>query len=517
MIRKKFFQIANLVIMSIFMLLTVTGCGGNDANSQLIGTWYSEDMEDTGFEFHEDGTVNGLKYKSGKWQIIENGKWKLSKDKQLQLYNADDGSEKMTVTITEISDETMIWNLEEYDMNLTFIKAEDETKMAENIALEDNKVSKNILEDYQLEKFMQYDISSSGEFWAYAADDYENSVYVAIGDDNLPMYTLNTEEYSLKSGIYDGLSLVMNREQENYILLNGNGQDVSDKYADINNGEKIIAMAEDITGVTIWTIQDTDTYDKHIRTLNAKDISGNVKMSWNSENDKELYLDDMEAIEFIANGTYTSDQRVINVKTGNYFEYPPSGNHYGTNGADEEGCVYAGHNTGSAYTLTRFSDKGEIVWEVNGLHGTFSEGVLFQKTTSFNGFIDKDGNHVINLSLNVPPEGPFPRFLNGYAVVECENETRVKFVTVIDKNGTMLLEPVKGQAVYKNGGQFGAVLSDIIPAAEIDKKYVMFDHEGNMHEAPSYWYQPTDQCKIKGENYLTIENGSIVEYDIDIP
>lgn len=114
--------------------------------------WHSEDMETIGYEFYldfyEDSIVDALQCISEECRIIETVNWKLNKDNQLELYNFDDDSEKMMVTITELSDETMIWYLEEYDANLTFVKVEDKIESFVNARLKDNKVSENILGDY---------------------------------------------------------------------------------------------------------------------------------------------------------------------------------------------------------------------------------------------------------------------------------------------------------------------------------------------------------------------------------
>ncbi len=120
--------------------------------TKLIGMWHSEDMETIGYEFYldfyEDSIVDALQCISEECRIIETVNWKLNKDNQLELYNFDDDSEKMMVTITELSDETMIWYLEEYDANLTFVKVEDKIESFVNARLKDNKVSENILGDY---------------------------------------------------------------------------------------------------------------------------------------------------------------------------------------------------------------------------------------------------------------------------------------------------------------------------------------------------------------------------------
>ena len=57
------------------------------------------------------------------------------------------------------------------------------------------------------------------------------------------------------------------------------------------------------------------------------------------------------------------------------------------------------------------------------------------------GFYDKDGNFVIDLSGYLLRENP--EFVDGYAILEIENEQGGKYLTVIDSSGTQMFEPIK--------------------------------------------------------------------------
>lgn len=364
-------------------------------------------------------------------------------------------------------------------------------------------------DSFWIERFMSYEIGSTGEFWVQAINegqgqDNGNSVFVAMDAEKNPLYTLSTDDYSICSGIYDKISVVKDEKQYKKVILDGNGLDITTKYADVDNGEEVITISEDVTGITIWTIQDIDTYDKHITTLYAKSLQGEIKQSWDSE---KFRVDSArDGIYYVANGIYRFDRIVINLINGNGFSLPRSGNGSAVHGVDENGFVYVGTNDGVGEELFKFTDSGETVWKLyfrNGRNqpakiGKYAEGFIYASGEDFNGFIDANGNYAIDISLYA---SNYPIFVGKYALVELRNEAGVKFVSLFDKQGNMLFEPVKGSEIFSYGN-----------TAIIDENVVIFDSTGNRINAP--WLVSDDgfMCKYSNGKYFVIENGQIIDY-----
>lgn len=378
--------------------------------------------------------------------------------------------------------------------------------------------------EYLITKFADFSIEPSGEFWVYAFEIFEgrsnNGVYLAMNADLDELFVIDAEAYSPISGIYNGITLLRDEQRKESLILDKNGDDVTAQYIDVENGEEALLIAEDETGVTIWTVQEIDTYDKHTTVLTAKSLDGKVKQSWSSDTidlshvrDGLYYRYPSDSLDYIGNNIYTFHQTVLNVSTGNVFEFPTSGNYYDICGADEDGFVYAKHNSGVGIDLIKYSDSGEVVWKltfrslkgVEAKVGEYSEGYIYvcgkddRDNTFHRGFVNQDGTLEIALTFNVDDS---PVFIGDKALVSIVNSGNVNFFTLIDKSGNMVFEPVKGKAIYSEDSY----------AAQIGEKYVLLDAKGNQTEIP--WEFNEYIWRRVNDRYLVIVDGGILEYNL---
>lgn len=403
-------------------------------------------------------------------------------------------------------------------------KEEDITDISENSDNADTQIG---LDDYYLEKFYVFFDSiaagPTGKLWlqGYRADDEQRNdkVYIATDKTLNILYILDSNDYGPRSKIYDKISVVFDEKQRKNIVLDDAGNDITREYADIDSGEIFVELTEDITGVTLWTIQNEDTYDKQITTLYAKDDSGNIKQSWSSD-EFDLQFNELirsngtwtSRLSFVGRGVYQFGDSVVNLLGGNAFCYPRSGNSYGAIGTDDEGFIYTYHNSGTVDEISKYSDLGEKIWGI-GLYrksrssGNYSDGLIYVRGKIndggyLNGFLDTDGNYVLELPLEATNR---PIFKNGYAVVECANSGGVKFITLVDKQGNMLFEPIRGFYV-------GTVMiaSEERYLIDVDGEKMILNLDGSTSSVPQIW---NSSCVYFDEKYYVVEDGKIIQYD----
>lgn len=392
----------------------------------------------------------------------------------------------------------------------------------------DNQDEQISLNDFEVGYFWESKCGDSGEFWVKATnsqiDGYPyGDVYIWTDSRLIPLHVLDKDDYTICSGIYNGITLVEDEQNDRKIIINVDGDDITSRYANVEQGEQVVGIWEDSTGISVWTVLSVDTYDSHVTTLYAKDMTGNVKMSWSSDEfpDLQLYRSALDEFEYISNGTYMFDQSVIDIKSGDGFCYPPSGNNYAVNGTDEEGNVYTFHNNGSTSSIYKLSSSGDEIWKMtlygrNTIGGHFSSGLIYVRgqdgnRNEINGFFDKTGNCVIVTDLNI---SNYPAFLGEYVLLEITNEAGVKFVTLMDKKGNMLFEPIKGAVPNSGLGIFAAIVaSKEYYLAKVDDEIVLLHLDGTYTAVPEYWNYTTYKCMQHNNTYFTIEDSQIVVYE----
>ncbi|MDD6175909.1 MAG: hypothetical protein PUC59_09165 [Firmicutes bacterium] len=405
-------------------------------------------------------------------------------------------------------------------------------EVTSSVSSEEEQNEETGLEGLQIDSLPNWTIGSGGQFWAKATntgreDAPDGSIYIWMDEELTPLQFLSAEDYTLCSGIYGGRAVVREKETKTTKVLAADGTDVTAEYADGEQRESVIGMWEDETGLSVWTVQEVDTYDKHCTVLSAKDAEGNLKMSWDSQQypDLQLYASALEEFRYVSGGTYCFDQSVVDVKSGNAFNYPPSGNRYVVYGADDSGNVFTFHNNGSNRSMIKYSVSGDKIWELalfgdpSYTFGPYRDGMIYAsgKDTDgkvYNGFIDGDGNSVIDTELTIS-NNPF--FIGDYALVELSNEAGVKFVTLMDTQGNMAFEPIRGeQAYFLSGSTYAEKVAALeYYLAKIDDKIVLLSPDGDQEEIPAYWNLSSTQCARANDSFLAVEDGVLNRYRYD--
>ena len=125
-----------------------------------------------------------------------------------------------------------------------------------------------------------------------------------------------------------------------------------------------------------------------------------------------------------------------------------------------------------------------------------------------NGFITTDLEYV-GLNFNVSNE---PQFVGDYALVEMENDGGVAFITLIDRTGEMMFEPVKGYALsepYFFSDYVASVEGQGIVEIYPDGTMKPIIENSRLSEMDDLNYIcVNDQC-------FTIEEGQIVPFDYE--
>lgn len=510
-----------LLAATLVVAFLLSGCAEKtDLRSQFVGEWGTGKSDEVVLILYNDGTSESLGTAGkGEWEIIEN--------RQFKITNSDGETE--VADIESIDEEKMVLLLD--DGNSVTLFRIGGSLIEDQDSAESNQGSK-LKGDYQIKRFLT-EIQSSGDFWVEAVSGNsesgsEESMYISFDKYGNEMCVLDANEYIVCSPIYDGLTMVK-KEQEGAIIIDRDGNDVSYKYVDSGNEEKLLAIREDSTGITIWTIQDTDTYDSHVTTLRAKNTNGDIKQSWESGSVENSITQSSSSIiedfHYVAEGIYAFDNYVINIKTGHAFYYPPSGNSYKIWGVDKDGFIYTVHNNGNNVSMIKYNDMGGTEWNgtIWGEFGEYSEGLIFLegedgKGTEYNGFINANGEYVLKLDLWIRNT---PKFIGDYALIECANEMGTEFVTLVDKQGNIMFEPIRGKDGCEVSGQYetyaAKVAEETYYVVTVDDQVGILKPDGTVEDIPSYWLYASNQCQRSGDSmYWVIENGALNCYEFNV-
>lgn len=489
----------------IMLLLSFSACGGKASlENQLKGSWYLPGNDIPAFTLYDDGSceIDG-EYGTGTWSVVN--------ENQLKLTNYYGETE--TATIEEVADGTLILSSDGH--TTTFVNMPEVTQNISGEGIDSEVIDSlsSSLDAYQIEGFIWFDCDDD-RFWVRAIDDKTGqSVNLLIGKELDLLYILDSDRYSIKAGPYDGLTLVENITESKLSVLDSTGTDVSNQYIDEESDGAIISVQKDSTGVTVWTYETEDTYDSHVSTVNAKDIGGKLKQSWQVNDSAKWYSD----ISLVDGSTYICHQEVFNVELGSFFEFPPSGNHYNIVGVDNDGSVFARHESGTNGSLIKYSNEGnelkEIVLWQGRETGEYKGGLIFVhgkidgQEKYYNGFVDSDLNYIIDLDIDGISTPPF--YIGDYALVQCTNSGGVSFVTLIDKQGKMLFEPKQGKSIF-----WGANLSQYSYFSDyviiVDDNIMILNIDGTTE---SVYNTSTDgQLRCIDGTYYSISGGEIRKY-----
>lgn len=371
------------------------------------------------------------------------------------------------------------------------------------------------IQQYVFKEFRKYPVigsDASDGFWAvadYPGQKTENgAVWVAFDSDFNYLYSLDAENYTIYSGIHKGYSYGIDQVINRHVILDKYGNDVSLRFVDGTPEEEIVGLSEDDTGVTVWTYEVKDTYQDHVATINARDIDGNLKHSW----EVEATIYDCYSMKQYNGSTYALNRTVMNINTGESFTLERSGIPYAISGVDEEGNVFISHEEGTLKTLQKCTPNGNKLWKIvlrgDRDVGRYSEGLIYVRgrlddtDTVLNGFLDTNGNYVMDIDLT--RISYLPAFHNGYALIECQNNAEVRFATLLDKQGNMLFEPIQAQVAWQDTEQR---LVDY--PIWTDNGTERLNPDGSTTCLLTVDLKYSDCLTRCGEDYYRIENGKI--------
>ena len=271
-------------------------------------------------------------------------------------------------------------------------------------------------------------------------------------------YVPNKESYDIVSPFFEGVSCVMVKQTRERKLIDTKMEDVTSRYVNLEDGEEVIGIGSDKTGVTLWTRKSTDTYDSHSTELFAKDLSGNIKQTWNSQDKLTENIENIFSIEHVSGANYvyhySNNYVILNIETGNVIGVEEPYVRFDLDIFDDGSYFTSTNNRAFRW----YSPTGEISKEigVNGdvAHSNYGEGLMYIRgdinNVAYKGFVDQHGTSVINLdaSLNITN---LPVYRGDYALIELENEGGETFVTLLDKKGKFAFEPIKGKCYPYRG------------------------------------------------------------------
>ena len=345
--------------------------------------------------------------------------------------------------------------------------------------------------DYEFAEMHDFGVmcESSGTFWSTARQTGTNvEYYIAFDSDKNTLCMIPSENTEVLSPFYDGLAAV--RVDGGIQLINTDGEDVSHEYLNSEN-EVFLYICEDSTGITIWTAEDIETYASYDTVLRAKSIDGTIKQSWNFDELSSSFYDSANDLshgvsksrfKYLGKGFYciykpsdpysmTNSRFIFDVRSGNVKNI---GIAYGYSPLDDEIIAVtapndnARHHTAfAAYNIT----TGELAWEITAYTSSiyemnevdytngygFSMGIT-EDHEKYAGFFDDKGHMVVDLMSSIPELYDNTIFIVDacmfkdveYGIITVVNERGNAYVTLIDREGNMLFEPIRGHHGFEH-------------------------------------------------------------------
>lgn len=315
-----------------------------------------------------------------------------------------------------------------------------------------------LLDQFVFTSFVPNDTENTDGFWAYALLDSKN-VLVGLDKDLHYLCALDAEQYEVYDGPYDGYSLGTELGSGRSIILDSEQKDVTARYVDTDTNGSVLSLYRDETGVTVWTCEIIGGGESLVLMVYAKDIWGNTKYAWNLS----ALLETQGNPPPMPSGgnTYIFARYILNVATGQMFDLELvdslAGGEYSVLGMDnEEETIFIKSQTETETNLVivslSFGTASQMSMKKGSQIGPFCNGVCYvhgiltEDSLAVNGVLDVAGNYT--QWPETDREYAFlPEFRKGYALVELENENGESVVTLLDKEGEMLFEPIPGTAI----------------------------------------------------------------------
>lgn len=378
-----------------------------------------------------------------------------------------------------------------------------------------------ILDQFVFTSFVPNDTEHTDGFWAFATSG-EKTVLVGLDKDLNYLCALDAEQYEIYDGPYDGYSYGMDLSSGRNVILDPEQKDVTARYVSTQANGSVLSLYRDATGVTVWTCEIMGSGESAAFMVYAKDLRGNTKYAWNLP--QMLETRDNPPPILCSGNCYVFGSYVLDVSTGQMVDLMQSETlSEGENtvlGIDKSDHIFVKSQTETEMRLVIVMpwlgiNKG-LFLKAGGQLGRFCNGVCYihgvqvEDNSQVHGILDAEGNYTpwpeTDREYRYPPE-----FKKGYALVEFENEAGERVVTLLDKQGEMLFEPIPGTAIPSTmpGHEDITVFScvDYPIMTDRGKESLNLDGSTTLLEAGSVFHQlGVTKC---GTNYFRIENGKV--------
>lgn len=384
----------------------------------------------------------------------------------------------------------------------------------DSISTEEPSSSDKVYDTKESIKSLFGDVSVSMEYPNFEelsvgmTDEIDGIRYHFLFDKNGKItFWTNTKEAYIESGFYDGMCMVKSLSGTYMIDSEGNGF----KPSFLNKADEIIYYGKDTTGTTLWSVRKEDSIEGSNTILTAWSSSGEIKFQCDSNTSDLLgkfgatnmyeklinYRDDNYALRYCGGAEYSFGHSYIsrslycgvNIRGKSVHEL--EGDVWFEN---EHGLLLS--SSGNMRYVSLMDEKGNAHpgWEslMYRLQGPLSEGLFFLDGREYPaGFYDINLNQKIDLSryrlLPVANDGPL--FVNGYAVLQLENDDHIEFWGVIDKNGNWTVEPQKGKLI----NIIPSASNLIIRVEDVDTEDLFYVYDACGVDLSSQWegYRPS--------------------------
>lgn len=343
------------------------------------------------------------------------------------------------------------------------------------------------------------------------ADDSEESSkqYVAVDLDGQFIGALDGDKYAIISPFFDGVACILDLEESRRMLINTEIQDVTGQYVDVEGEEEVIILGSDETGITLWTRQDIDTYDSHSTELRAKDLSGQIKNVWSTNEEATKDIDKLSYVYYLSGAncsySYLDTTVILNLTTGNAMTFEDFNTMF------DDGSFLTADKAGNGlkYTWHDSTNESSIEFPLIGYCGEFNDGFMFfrgeNEEAPFLGFVDEKGTPVITLDANLEITNT-PVYREGFALVEIKNDGGERFVTLIDMDGKFAFEPIKGEVWAMSGtSPYRGKLENHEYYIKQQDDFYYLNSDGTTEKIP---YNFENAQEILGKTYVLF-NGSL--------
>ena len=342
--------------------------------------------------------------------------------------------------------------------------------------------------------------------------DVSSNIYKMISCENI-----DTSYPSFVASLSDEAVAIGDSFNDHYYIIDFSGNDITSHY--FNEDERIWSMAQDDSGINIFTVSTEETYSEQNMLFNVYDANMDCKFSFSKKVLDEKYgiewkwdIDELNLFPIGGNiyymNDFTSSLFVDTVRKKAFMLETPQKN--GGN-VSSDGTYILFYQPYHGCALIDVEDESIRSAEFDYYEreaypsSDISEG-LFYATYYASGGWEYVGLYDSHMSMRADLDyddsklSHYSLFHNGYAVIELENPGNIPFVTLIDTNGEWQFDPMQGNILQ--GGIYLEELDKFLIFSNDDEGGFLVNSEGelqkinNIRQNDGLFYHAT---KIDGE------------------